>query len=287
MQQGEKSKFEKELERCLKPLKRFKNYETWLSWFKNAEKRAETYIAKISFFLRNTSRLRVLDVGCGVGGACLALAKRNNYVVGIDLNPLVLPLAKLNVKDSNVQDGTIDFILANGLNLPFREGSFNLVICNDVLEHVDEKDKLLKELNFVLDNNGHIFLTTPNRLYPIEPHTGIIGVNLLPKKIANKIASLRFNMNAELPSLVTYKQLVKLFESFNFKYVVNHPNWLIYDNPYLKRLKRLAKLKVVLWLMTLFSPLFTALCKKNKRDIKSNISHKSRRTDKINYRYKR
>lgn len=254
--------FEEALEHSLEPLKHLGNYEAWLSWFKNAEKRAEVYIEKMKLLLNNVSGLRVLDVGCGVGGACLALAKHANHVVGIEINPLAMPLARLNAK--KMKGGVVDFILASGLNMPFKEGSFNLVICNDVLEHVDDKKRLLEEINLVLADKGYLFLTTPNRIYPVEPHTGMIGLTLLPKRIADKIASLKFKVNAGLPSLVTYKQLAKLLAENGFTHIINHPDWLLYEGgTSIKPIIRISKFRVALWLLTLFSPLFTALCSKN------------------------
>ncbi len=254
--------FEEALRRSLEPLKSLGNYEAWLSWFKNADKRAEIYIAKMKVFLRKVSGLRVLDVGCGVGGACLALANHANHVVGIEVNPLAIPLAKLNAK--RTKSGVIDFILASGLNMPFKEGCFNLVICNDVLEHLEDKHKLLKEIYSVLDDEGYLFLTTPNRIYPVEPHTGIIGLTLLPRRVANKIASMMLKVNAELPSLVTYKQLAKLLTENGFTHVINHPDWLLYEKTFvIKFITRIAKSRIITWLLTILSPLFTALCKKN------------------------
>ncbi|MBS7247152.1 MAG: class I SAM-dependent methyltransferase [Candidatus Jordarchaeales archaeon] len=268
--------FEEALRRSLEPLKSLGNYEAWFSWFKNAERRAETYVAKMRVFLRSVSGLRVLDVGCGVGGACLTLANHANQVVGIEINSLAIQLAKLNAKKA--KNGVIDFILASGLNLPFKEGCFNLTICNDVLEHVEDKHKLLKEIHSVLDDEGRLFLTTPNRLYPVEPHTGIIGLTLLPRKIANKIASMMLKVNAELPSLVTYKQLAKLLTENGFAHIINHPYWLLYeDAPAIKFITRITRLRVVTWFLALLSPLFTALCKKIKSNYKSGtqLNHSS------------
>ncbi|MHA1632720.1 MAG: class I SAM-dependent methyltransferase [Candidatus Freyarchaeota archaeon] len=259
------SNFERALEECLKPLKIFDNYEAWLAWFKGAEARANLYLSKIKMFTKNLSGLRALDVGCGVGGVCSALAKLSNHMVGVEINEVLLPLAKLNVENSLHESSSVDFVLASGLNLPFRENSFDLVLCNDVLEHVSDKEKLIKEIFSVLRKDGHLFLTTPNRLYPIEPHTGMIGVTLIPRRLANKLASYKFGFKMDLPDLVTYKHLVALIKSNGFKFIINHPKWLTYDNVKIINhgiMKRLLKSRAFTWMLALFSPLFTALCKK-------------------------
>jgi hypothetical protein len=74
------------------------------------------------------------------------------------------------------------FLQANGLHLPFRDGAFDVVHASAVLEHVGgfkNQIGLIKECARVA--RKAIFLTTPNRWFPIEFHTVLPLVHWLPK----------------------------------------------------------------------------------------------------------
>jgi hypothetical protein len=83
------------------------------------------------------------------------------------------------------------FVQGNGLNMPFKDKSFDLVFSSAVLEHVgsfEEQCKFFKECLRV--SKKYVFLTTPNRFYPIEFHTYLPFIHWLPKKIHRKILNL-------------------------------------------------------------------------------------------------
>jgi hypothetical protein len=67
-------------------------------------------------------------------------------------------------------DGWEPYVLADGLHLPFRDGAFDLVYANAVIEHVggaEEQQRLLDEMERV----GQFWIvTTPNRTFPVEAH---------------------------------------------------------------------------------------------------------------------
>ena len=76
----------------------------------------------------------------------------------------------------------LQFIKANGLDLPFADNSFDVVHSSAVMEHVgtfDNQVKLIAECARVA--KGSFFLTTPNRFFPIEFHTVLPFVHWLPK----------------------------------------------------------------------------------------------------------
>jgi 2-polyprenyl-3-methyl-5-hydroxy-6-metoxy-1,4-benzoquinol methylase len=83
------------------------------------------------------SSLRVLDVGCAYGGHSLALSKRGAKVVGVDVSTRFIDYARANASgvDDRVNFQVFD---ASGLKIrqTYPKGSFNLVIMNDVLEHI-------------------------------------------------------------------------------------------------------------------------------------------------------
>lgn len=76
---------------------------------------------------------RVLDVGCGPGLLCKALAGRCERIVGVDASPVAVELAERNVLELKAG---ITVQEANTIALPFPDGEFDLVVCLDVLEHL-------------------------------------------------------------------------------------------------------------------------------------------------------
>ena len=101
---------------------------------------------------------RVLDAGCGHAHGCLTLAAGGaSHVVGVDVagamldavRPLMPPAVRL--ESARLED------------LPFPDGSFDLVVCFEAIEHVDDHDRALDELRRVLGPGGVLALSTPNR----------------------------------------------------------------------------------------------------------------------------
>jgi SAM-dependent methyltransferase len=116
----------------------------------------------------------VLSVGCAFGAELQVLKKRGFFTVGLDPERRFLLVGKTR---SNADD----FIQAIGESIPLRDDSFDLVVLFEVLEHVMKPDVVLKEISSVLKTNGILFLTVPNRFYPVETH----GIQICQKQISN------------------------------------------------------------------------------------------------------
>jgi len=88
----------------------------------------------------------VVDVGCGIGNFLFELISRKQFatVVGVDFLKETMRVAQ----DKKQYFGTVDFIQSDVLNLPFRERTFDLTVCVNVLHHVHREDfaKALEEL---------------------------------------------------------------------------------------------------------------------------------------------
>jgi ubiquinone/menaquinone biosynthesis C-methylase UbiE len=121
-------------------------------------------------------RARVLEIGCGHLDFTLDyLRSACGELVATDLEQL-FPV------DTPLPPG-VSFQLADALDLPFHEGSFDCVIALEVIEHVTDADRFISEGLRVLRPGGKFIFTTPNRLrltalarYPIGrpirfPHT--------------------------------------------------------------------------------------------------------------------
>lgn len=80
---------------------------------------------------------------------------------------------------------------AREVRLPFGDGEFDWVFCNEVIEHVGSFERqftLVKELYRVAAKG--VFLTTPNRRHPLEFHTGLPLIHLLPAPVWRRLLRL-------------------------------------------------------------------------------------------------
>ncbi len=85
---------------------------------------------------------RVLDVGCGIKPYYPFFAARAASYVGVDLNN----------PDADLQGSAED--------LPVEDGSYDVVLCNQVLEHVDDPDRVVRELHRVTAPGGRVLAST-------------------------------------------------------------------------------------------------------------------------------
>ena len=97
---------------------------------------------------------KVLDVGCGIGGPSRMLADDYNCrVTGIDLSHEFIRTASALSELVGLQDKT-DFIQASALELPFEDGSFDVVWTQHVQMNISDKAKFYSEINRVLSDRG-------------------------------------------------------------------------------------------------------------------------------------
>ncbi len=100
----------------------------------------------------------ILDIGCGAGLLTNALALEGHAVSGIDLSEESLKIARNKDLTQKVR-----YEVANAYELPFPDASFDVVCAMDILEHVENPNKLIQEASRVLKKNGLFFFHTFNR----------------------------------------------------------------------------------------------------------------------------
>jgi len=102
---------------------------------------------------------RVLDLGSGEGYGSAILAERAKDVLGIELDPEAVQHAATNYPLDN-----LEFRQASVLDLDdLSDGSFDLVVCYEVLEHITEHDELFSLARRVLCPDGVFVISTPDR----------------------------------------------------------------------------------------------------------------------------
>lgn len=141
----------------------------------------------IKTFLTKRNNLKILDAGCGPGAMLPTLSKYGD-VIGIDVSDEALKYAK---KRGEVIKGDIT-------NLKFKNQTFDIVICMDVLYHMWVKDETeaLREFNRVLKNDGVLLLREPayNWLRGNEDVGSLTKRRFQRRELENKITQSSFKI---------------------------------------------------------------------------------------------
>jgi len=124
----------------------------------------------------------VLDIGCGGGLLSEALAKEGADVTAVDLAPELVKVARLHGLESGV---TVDYRVQAAEDLAAEQpGSFDVVTCMEMLEHVPDPGAIIAACHRLLKPGGQLFLSTVNRT-PAAFAVAIVGAEyvarLLPK----------------------------------------------------------------------------------------------------------
>lgn len=101
---------------------------------------------------------RVLDVGCGIGGALFHLAKQYGAkVTGIDLSPEMIAIAQERARETNTE-GSVTFLLGDIMEVPAGE-TFDIVWSRDALMHIHDKARLFSRLYDLTEPGGRLVIT--------------------------------------------------------------------------------------------------------------------------------
>jgi ubiquinone biosynthesis O-methyltransferase len=120
--------------------------------------------------------LSVLDLGCGGGFMAAALAKRGTIVTGVDPSKRAIDSARRHAQEKQLD---IAYCVGSGERLPFADGAYDVVVCVDVLEHVEDLDRVLLEIRRVLRPGGIFLFDTINHTRLASFIMVTIGENLI------------------------------------------------------------------------------------------------------------
>ena len=172
---------------------------------------------------------RILDVGCGDGALCEALRERSRraghaapWIAGTDL-------AVRRVERARGRVPWLPALQASIYDLPFADGSFPLVTCTDLLEHLDDPDRAVRELARV--SSRHVLVTVPYCitiektlcphcgkdyfLYGHQHSFGVEGVEKLARQAGMRVARQH--------------HLIPMFECRRYR-LLPPLKWLIWDH---------------------------------------------------------
>jgi len=133
-------------------------------------------MAKLERLLGITASTRILDVG----------GTPSNWAL-LGVRPRVTMLNLPRAVESG--DNGLPWIFADGLELPFRDKSFDVVFSNSVIEHVGDplrQEQFAREISRV---GVRYFVQTPNRWFPVEHHLLTPLIHFLPQRWQRRLVS--------------------------------------------------------------------------------------------------
>lgn len=173
---------------------------------KNEHGNIDTSLAYFLKFKLNKD-IRILDIGCNYGSLIYNLYKIGyKDVYGIDVDK-----KRLNMGKNKYKMVSNKMFLYSGKRIPFKDNYFDVVLMFDVMEHIPNLRKYLKnEVYRVLKNKGILIFQTPNK------YTNILW-EIIKKKSINKWKEDHF-------SLQTKSSLRKKLLSVNFNQIIIEKN---------------------------------------------------------------
>ncbi len=200
----------------------------WVDWFVNVAPLKVERSLKILGQYKNKDA-KVLDFGCGIGFNIYYYSKSFPDIIGIDNDKSAVEIAKKQLRKLGCNKKIISY---NGRILPFRKNTFDIVNVSDVWEHADNPSLMLKEIHRVLKRDGIIYITNPNKLWPIETHYKLLFLSYLPYKMANAYVRIAGKANRyDDIHLPTYGEFKKSLEEFfkvrdiTFDFVIDYKKY--------------------------------------------------------------
>ncbi len=237
---------EKEIQREYNPA--HPNYERWEKARNLSDNRAKFVESLLSNELI-TEGLKILDIGAGEGSTSKFLSQKN---LVISLEPKFERIQKIPKTDSLLP------IIADSLNLPFKVSTFNIIILQDVIEHLIITEKLISDLIYLLKENGIIYLSTPNRFSLLnvisDPHWGMPLLCLFRREHIRKYFLKYFRKSDyqrdDIAELLSLKDVINLFSNdfsinictkFSVDYLLSGGKGLVWSKFHLRLVKYLNK----------------------------------------------
>jgi SAM-dependent methyltransferase len=150
---------------------------TYAEWQYRMGQRTIEFFLDVDSEERMFGGKRVLDIGCGAGGKTLYYASMGAALVcGIDPVEHYKEEAEQLAREKGLED-RFRFVVGDAAEMPFEDESFDTIIMNDAMEHVDRPRPVLMECGRVLKPGGRLYINFPPYYHPYGAHlSDAIGI---------------------------------------------------------------------------------------------------------------
>lgn len=190
---------------------------SFINWDRDYRKeKAQKILAVISDAIASDiSSKTCLDIGCGCGTITDYMGHSFSLAVGVDIETELIQQSIFYAASGNVH-----FVLTDAMQPGFKDKTFDVIIANQIYEHVQDANRLMDEIYRLLKDDGICYFAAANKMRLIEPHWRLPLLHLLPKKLANAFLRAVGDSkiyNVELMDYWKLKRLVKRrFDLFDY-----------------------------------------------------------------------
>jgi SAM-dependent methyltransferase len=148
--------------------------------------------------------LTILDVGSSTGYISDELTRAGARVIGVDIDVPGLAQAVARFGDR------VTYVCGDGSSLPFADDAFDVIILNQIYQHVVDPAALMAELRRVLRVGGVAYFGFTNKVILIEPHYRLPFLSLIPRSLGHRYVRLAGRASRYHEELKTYGQLLRM-----------------------------------------------------------------------------
>ncbi len=188
-----------------------REFEWGLDYYRNR-------IEAIDFHNNNN----VLDAACGCGQYSIALAEKNQFVTGLDINPGYIEISQHISSKFKLQNTR--FLVGNLHSIPFANESFDAIFCYSALMYTRE-DRVISEFARVLQPGGSLYICSDGAGWPIYK---LVVESFRNKRFRSIIGSIRLILNTSIYNILLsttthhrtflpYRFLAKYFQKNKLK----------------------------------------------------------------------
>jgi 2-polyprenyl-3-methyl-5-hydroxy-6-metoxy-1,4-benzoquinol methylase len=163
---------------------------------------------------------RVLDMGCGIGGLSIPASFKVKEIKGIDVDESYISICKERAEEKGVKNATFEVMSLFDLE---ETEAYDVVLCSDVLEHVEDQKGVLTKVVGSLKDGGVFYMTTNNKYWPMEGHYGLLFLSYQSREKALKRVVRKGKGNVYNIYPLSYRKVRELLSRYPIEYEFKAP----------------------------------------------------------------
>lgn len=170
-------------------------------------------------------QLQVADIGCGAGAQGFVWAELGHRVHGLDINMLLVALGHKRGVEARFD---IHLMVGSATDLAWADESMDVCLLAELLEHIRDWKKCLRECGRVLKPNGMLFLSTTNKLSPFQNEFNLPAYSWYPSWLKRYFENMAVTKKPEIVNFATYPA-VNWFSPYSLTKVLNNMGFACLD----------------------------------------------------------